>query len=52
MAAIKIHNLSVPSSELLSDYESSLQQLTELSELDAMSIKGGWSITITITIRF
>lgn len=52
MATIKIDNLSVTGSELFSDSESYLDQVTELSESDALSIKGGttWTITITVTL--
>ncbi|MFK0734493.1 MAG: hypothetical protein ACIWVG_25645 [Gloeotrichia echinulata HAB0833] len=41
MATIKIDNLSVTGSELFSDSESYLDQLIEVSEGDALSIKGG-----------
>jgi hypothetical protein len=41
MATIKIDNLSVTGSEFFSDSESYLDQVTELSEIDALSIKGG-----------
>ncbi|MEH1901130.1 MAG: hypothetical protein V7L04_06875 [Nostoc sp.] len=41
MATIKIDNLSVTGSEFFSDSENYLDQLTELSENDALSIKGG-----------
>jgi hypothetical protein len=41
MAKIKIDNLSVTGSEFFSDSESYLDQVTELSEIDALSIKGG-----------
>ncbi|MEH1901132.1 MAG: hypothetical protein V7L04_06890 [Nostoc sp.] len=44
MATIKIDNLSVTGSEFFSDSESYLDQLTELSENDALSIKGGTSV--------
>ncbi len=51
MATIKIDNLSVTGSEFFSDSESYLDQLTELSESDALSIKGGtWTIIIIIII--
>jgi len=52
MATIKIDNLSVTGSEFFSDSESYLDQLTELSENDALSIKGGTSPTITVTLLF
>ncbi|GET36127.1 hypothetical protein [Microseira wollei] len=41
MAKITIDNLSVTGSELFSDSESYLDQLSEISETDALSIKGG-----------
>jgi hypothetical protein len=44
MAKIKIDNLSVTGSEFFSDSESYLDQVTELSEIDALSIKGGTSV--------
>ncbi|MEH2138799.1 hypothetical protein [Nostoc sp.] len=53
MATIKINNLCVTGSGLFSDSESYLDQLTELSESDALSIKGGtnkWVVVITIAI--
>ncbi|MDF5737740.1 MULTISPECIES: hypothetical protein [unclassified Nostoc] len=46
MATIKIDNLSVTGSKFFSDSESYLDQLTELSENDALSIKGGTSVVI------
>jgi len=46
MATIKIDNLSVTGSEFFSDSESYLDQLTELSENDALSIKGGTCVVI------
>lgn len=48
MATIKIDNLSVTGSEFFSDSESYLDQLTELSENDALSIKGGTGHVIII----
>lgn len=49
MATIKIDNLSVTGSDFFSDSESYLDQLTELSENDALSIKGGtWSLTLLV----
>ncbi|MBE8988319.1 hypothetical protein [Nostoc sp. LEGE 12450] len=51
MATIKIDNLSAIGSEFFSDSESYLDQLTELSESDALSIKGGTSIRIYISLR-
>ena len=48
MATIKIDNLSVTGSEFFSDSESYLDQLTELSENDALSIKGGTCATTTV----
>ncbi|MFB2978218.1 hypothetical protein [Microseira sp. BLCC-F43] len=48
MAKITIENLSVSGSEFFSDAESYLDQLTELSEGDALSIKGGTWITTTL----
>jgi hypothetical protein len=50
MATIKIDNLSVTGSEFFSDSESYLDQVTELSEIDALSIKGGTLPTPTIVI--
>ncbi len=51
MATIKIDNLSITGTELFSDSESYFDQLSELSESDALSIKGGtWTITITVTL--
>jgi hypothetical protein len=50
MATIKIDNLSVTGSEFFSDSESYLDQITELSEIDALSIKGGTLPTPTILI--
>ena len=52
MATIKIDSLSVTGSELFSDSESYLDQVTELSESDALNIKGGtWTVTIiTVTL--
>ncbi|MEH2006583.1 hypothetical protein [Nostoc sp.] len=50
MATIKIDNLSVTGSEFFSDSESYLDQLTELSENDAFSIKGGTSFAITFFV--
>lgn len=44
MATIKIDHLSVTGSELFSDSESYLDQVTELSESDALRIKGGTGI--------
>ncbi|MBD2495834.1 hypothetical protein [Nostoc sp. FACHB-280] len=41
MATIKIDNLSVTGSEFFSDSESYLDQLTDLSEKDTLSIQGG-----------
>jgi hypothetical protein len=51
MATIKIDNLPVTGSEFFSDSESYLDQITEVSESDALSIKGGttWTI-VTITL--
>ncbi|MEH1872682.1 hypothetical protein [Nostoc sp.] len=48
MATIKIDNLSVTGSQFFSDSESYLDQLTELSENDALSIKGGTNVVIII----
>ncbi|WP_334881262.1 hypothetical protein [Nostoc sp.] len=48
MATIKIDNLSVTGSQFFSDSESYLDQLTELSENDALSIKGGTCVVIII----
>jgi hypothetical protein len=50
MATIKIDNLSVTGSEFFSDSESYLDQVTELSEIDALSIKGGTGGVIIIII--
>ncbi|MDF5737741.1 MULTISPECIES: hypothetical protein [unclassified Nostoc] len=50
MATIKIDNLSVTGSEFFSDSESYLDQLTELSENDALSIKGGTDV-VTIIVH-
>ncbi|MEH2166526.1 MAG: hypothetical protein V7K41_07600 [Nostoc sp.] len=50
MATIKIDNLSVTGSEFFSDSESYLDRLTELSESDALSIKGGITPIIIITL--
>jgi hypothetical protein len=47
MATIKIDNLFVTGSEFFSDSESYLDQLTELSEGDALSIKGGITIYLS-----
>jgi hypothetical protein len=44
MAKIKINNLSVTGSEFFFDSESYLDKVTELSEIDALSIKGGTSV--------
>ncbi|GET36126.1 hypothetical protein [Microseira wollei] len=53
MAKITIDNLSVTGSELFSDSESYLDQLSELSEGDALSIKGGtWITTRTVIPLF
>ncbi|MEH1881771.1 hypothetical protein [Nostoc sp.] len=52
MATIKIDNLSVTGSEFFSDSESYLDQFLEVSESDALSLKGGTLITITLTILF
>lgn len=49
MATIKIDNLSVTGSDFFSDSESYLDGLVEVSESDALSIKGGTWITITVT---
>ena len=49
MATIKIDNLSVTGSEFFSDSESYLDQLTELSESDALRVKGG-TATILIVV--
>ena len=46
MSTIKIDNLSVTGSELFSDSESYLEQLSDLSESDALSIKGGTCVII------
>ncbi|MBE8988318.1 hypothetical protein IQ275_14220 [Nostoc sp. LEGE 12450] len=54
MATIKIDNLSAIGSEFFSDSESYLDQLTEVSESDALRIKGGttWTIvTVTLLLR-
>ncbi|MBH8555022.1 hypothetical protein I8751_22275 [Nostocaceae cyanobacterium CENA357] len=54
MATIKIDNLSVTGSELFSDSESYLDQITEVSESDSLRIKGGttWTIvTVTLLLR-
>ncbi|WP_375473654.1 hypothetical protein [uncultured Nostoc sp.] len=48
MATIKIDNLSVTGSEFFSDSESYLDQLTELSESDTLSIKGGTGTIIIV----
>ena len=48
MATIKINNLSMTGSEFFSDSESYLDQLTELSEADTLSIKGGTDVIIII----
>jgi hypothetical protein len=45
MAVIKIENLSVVGSELFSDHEN---YLDELSETDTMSIKGGLLFSILV----
>ncbi len=50
MATIKIDNLSVIGSELFSDYESYLDQVIELSEIDALSINGGTGVTSKLYI--
>ncbi|MEH2081622.1 MAG: hypothetical protein V7K89_16950 [Nostoc sp.] len=50
MSTIKIDNLSVTGSELFSDSESYLDHLTELSESDALSIQGGMTPVIIITL--
>ncbi|NDJ24513.1 hypothetical protein GS682_23295 [Nostoc sp. B(2019)] len=51
MATIKIDNLSISGTELFSDSESYFDQLSELSESDALGIKGGtWTITITTVL--
>lgn len=50
MATIKIDNLSVTGNEFFSDSESYLDQLTELSESDALSIQGGITPVIIITL--
>ncbi|MFB2978219.1 hypothetical protein [Microseira sp. BLCC-F43] len=50
MAKITIENLSVSGSEFFSDSESYLDQLTELSEGDALSVKGGTGVIIIIII--
>lgn len=52
MATIKIDNLSVTGSEFFSDSESYLDQLTELSEGYALSIKGGTSVGLSPLTRF
>jgi hypothetical protein len=52
MAKIKINNLSVTGSEFFSDSESYLDQVTELSEIDALSIKGGTLTFTVITLAF
>ncbi|MBD2495833.1 hypothetical protein [Nostoc sp. FACHB-280] len=49
MATIKINNLSVTGSEFFSDSESYLDQLTDLSERDVLSIQGGLIITTPTT---
>ena len=48
MATIKIDNLFVTGSELFSDSESYLDQLLEVSESDAISVKGGTHPTFII----
>jgi hypothetical protein len=50
MSTIKIDNLSVTGSEFFSDSESYLDQVTELSETDAIRIKGGTWTTIIIIV--
>ncbi|XHR81062.1 MAG: hypothetical protein ACFKPT_22880 [Gloeotrichia echinulata GP01] len=50
MATIKIDNLSVTGSELFSDSESYLDQLIEVSEGDALSIKGGTHTTLLLLL--